>query len=47
MNECDAGADSEEEEFHQSEGIIVLEDYLEDLKEQDEEWAKKHSIQCL
>ena len=47
MNECDAGEDSEEEEFHQSEGVIDLEDYLEDLKEQDEEWAKKHSIQCL
>ena len=47
MNECDVGEDSEEEEFRQSEGVIDLEDYLEDLKEQDEEWAKKHSIQCL
>ena len=47
MNECDAGEDSEEEDFRQSEGVINLEDYLEDLKEQDEEWAKKHSIQCL
>ena len=40
MNECDAGEDSEEEEFRQSEGVIDLEDYLEDLKEQDEEWTK-------
>ena len=47
MNECDAGEDSEEEEFCQSEGVIDLEDYLEDLKEQDEEWAKKHSSQCV
>ena len=27
MNECDAGEDSEEEEFCQSEGVIDLEDY--------------------
>ena len=47
MNECVNGEDSEVEEVHQSEGVIDLEDYLEDLKEQDEEWAKKHSIQCL
>lgn len=48
MEECVAGLDSdEEEEVGQSEGVIDLEDYLEDLKEQDEEWAKRHSIQCL
>ena len=47
MDECVVGEDSEEEEVHQSKGIIDLEDYLEDLIEQDEEWAKKHSIQCL
>ena len=47
MNECVNGEDSEEEEVRQSEGIIDLENYLEDLKEQDEDWAKKQSIQCL
>ena len=47
MDECVAGLDSDEEEVRQSEGVIDLEDYLEDLKEQDEEWAKRHSIQCL
>ena len=47
MNECVTGEDSEEEEVCEREGIIDLEDYLEDLKKQDEEWAKRHSIQCL
>ena len=28
-------------------GAIDLEDYIEQIKEEDKDWAKRHSIQCL
>ena len=28
-------------------GVIDLEDYIEQIKEEDKDWAKRHSIQCL